>query len=761
MHLAGIPKKRYPTGFLQLNAMRLADIFSDDSNFRSYITVNFTKVLTAVFSLSHGDFLSSWCSSDLPVKEEDATLEYDSFAAAGWVLDNFFSSGILHPKNLDFTLIPSVMAPASYAHQRTSLFVKVIANLHCFVPSICEEQERNLFLHGFVDCLKMDIVKALPGSDGSKATNVCRNLRSLLSQAESLIPNFLNEEDVQLLRPVTTVFLPLRGEPIRFKGSVKFLCWQEGLNQSLSDIIYGGGRNHNPKGDYTPRKLRSQGFALPPLSRRGLKAVHNRLNDSNHEFHAILVEMKFGGGCIVFYDQLQKAITFSESEGNRVQSIDPSTPDIPTIPNTNETYYHFQYPFLLGHSRSLLLTNSLDQLSALILIMRHLLISPDTFEMDAQSVEGGVSPLVKELSHLDNGNGNLKEEGMSETSAFQEIENCVETERGGQGDTVLKEPKSKDEDESERNASGIPKGDERDIQNVETSGSDTNSTRGRNDIKQTDIVDSSKSNENAKETEQAGSLEEEKIENVHSEEKIRRKRKRTVMNEKQISVIERALLDEPEMQRNPASIQFWADELIRYDLGWPMFLNVCAYGMNRLNNRKARLARTARDSRATLEADNAIPDKQGGIAAGSCDSPDSPCEDKHVPNTGRDRRTASRTNTANNPKNSTTEFNDSGPTEFVHFKPGQYVILVDVLGEEIAKGKVHQVHGKWYGRNLEELETLVIDIDELKADKNTVLPYPYEATGTSFHEAETKIGVMRKHLLALLFGSRIFKEKYG
>ncbi|TYK20582.1 nodulin homeobox isoform X2 [Cucumis melo var. makuwa] len=270
-------EKRYPTGFLQLNAMRLADIFSDDSNFRSYITVNFTKVLTAVFSLSHGDFLSSWCSSDLPVKEEDATLEYDSFAAAGWVLDNFFSSGILHPKNLDFTLIPSVMAPASYAHQRTSLFVKVIANLHCFVPSICEEQERNLFLHGFVDCLKMDIVKALPGSDGSKATNVCRNLRSLLSQAESLIPNFLNEEDVQLLRPVTTVFLPLRGEPIRFKGSVKFLCWQEGLNQSLSDIIYGGGRNHNPKGDYTPRKLRSQGFALPPLSRRGLKAVHNRV----------------------------------------------------------------------------------------------------------------------------------------------------------------------------------------------------------------------------------------------------------------------------------------------------------------------------------------------------------------------------------------------------------------------------------------------------------------------------------------------------
>lgn len=155
---------------------------------------------------------------------------------------------------------------------------------------------------------------------------------------------------------------------------------------------------------------------------------------------------------------------------------------------------------------------------------------------------------------------------MSETSAFQETENCVETERGDQGDPVFKELKSKneDEDEPERKASGGPKGDERDIQNVETSGSDTNSARGRNSIQQIDIVDSSKSNENAKETEQGGSLEEEKVENVHSEEKHRRKRKRTVMNEKQVTVIERALLDEPEMQRNPTSIQFWADELIRY-----------------------------------------------------------------------------------------------------------------------------------------------------------------------------------------------------
>ena len=42
-NLASCSEKRYPIGFLQLNAMRLADIFSDDSNFRSYITVNFVS----------------------------------------------------------------------------------------------------------------------------------------------------------------------------------------------------------------------------------------------------------------------------------------------------------------------------------------------------------------------------------------------------------------------------------------------------------------------------------------------------------------------------------------------------------------------------------------------------------------------------------------------------------------------------------------------------------------------------------------------
>ncbi|KAJ6343593.1 hypothetical protein OIU76_005352 [Salix suchowensis] len=199
-HFSPCPDRTFPMGLLQLNAMRLADIFSDDSNFRSYITTCFTKVLTAIFSLPHGDFLPIWCSSEFPPREEDGTLEYDTFTAAGWFLDTFAAANLSNAINLEITLIPSNMPQAMYAHQRTSLFVKLIANLHCFVPNICEEQERNLFLNKFLECMRMDPSKSLPGIFLYFWCSKSRDSLQKPSHAESLIPNFLNEEDVQLLR---------------------------------------------------------------------------------------------------------------------------------------------------------------------------------------------------------------------------------------------------------------------------------------------------------------------------------------------------------------------------------------------------------------------------------------------------------------------------------------------------------------------------------------------------------------------------------
>ena len=97
-----------------------------------------TRLLTAIFSLPHGDFVSSWCSSEIQIKEEEGSIEYDTFASAGWVLDVFSSINLQNTTSLELTVTSNSLPRASYEHQRTSLFVKVIANLHCFVPNICE-----------------------------------------------------------------------------------------------------------------------------------------------------------------------------------------------------------------------------------------------------------------------------------------------------------------------------------------------------------------------------------------------------------------------------------------------------------------------------------------------------------------------------------------------------------------------------------------------------------------------------------------------
>ena len=48
----------YPKGQLELNAMRLADVFSDDSNFRSFIMINFVSFPAVQLIL---DFVECCC----------------------------------------------------------------------------------------------------------------------------------------------------------------------------------------------------------------------------------------------------------------------------------------------------------------------------------------------------------------------------------------------------------------------------------------------------------------------------------------------------------------------------------------------------------------------------------------------------------------------------------------------------------------------------------------------------------------------------
>ncbi|EEC78655.1 hypothetical protein OsI_18753 [Oryza sativa Indica Group] len=146
--------KSYPMGSVLISALRLVDVFSDDSNFRSSFITNTIPFLTQILAIPHDEFVSNWCSVNLPVIEEDANLDYDPFGAAELAL-------------------------------------------------AAAEQERDLFLQKFQKYLVSGNPRSSvdhPASADLKATTVCRNLGSLSEYARSLIPNnLLNEEDVQLL----------------------------------------------------------------------------------------------------------------------------------------------------------------------------------------------------------------------------------------------------------------------------------------------------------------------------------------------------------------------------------------------------------------------------------------------------------------------------------------------------------------------------------------------------------------------------------
>ncbi|XP_031100521.1 nodulin homeobox isoform X2 [Ipomoea triloba] len=538
--------KSYPRGQLQLNAMRLADIFSDDSNFRSYITTHFTEVLTAIFSPPHGEFLSSWCSPDLPVREEDATLEYDPFAAAGWLF-NFYSSYQLIGASSESTFNPSNVPRVPYGHQRTSLLVKIIANLHCFVPDICKD-DKDLFLKKFHECLQNEPTKSAVDVSSvcyaEKVAVIRRNLGSLLSHAESLIPNFLNEEDVQLLRVFIT---------------------------QLESLI-------------APAEI-----------------GENRVQEAQSEVGCSLSQLRNG---------------------------DP--PDL-----TNKS----------GDIREDILDISSHQ------------------EVDQLEISGSGScrPANVESS-------SVKKARSSQSEAKVIVE--IETE----------------------------------AQNLETNESDSSSKRGKNPNNQVDNV------ENLKGGWLGEVRDDEMVESAQHEERPQRKRKRTIMNDKQITIIEKALIVEPDMQRNKASLEFWADELSVH--GSEVTRSQLK---NWLNNRKAKLARAVKDGCMSSEGDN--PDKH---------------ERGNTQNTIEDPTVRAAANG-----------NPGTLIESSKCQPGQYVVLVNDKKEEIARGKVFQVSGKWFGKDVGELGKCVVDIIELKVDRSSWVPYPSEITGTSFEHAERKFGFMR------------------
>ena len=162
----------------------------------------------------------------------------------------------------------------------------------------------------------------------------------------------------------------------------------------------------------------------------------------------------------------------------------------------------------------------------------------------AQSTGGCSSVLsVKASPAPDHNNGisDLKE-GVCKDSALQEVDQSYVGKGSDQADDESREYRSRDKDKPGRIAAcGLR---EKIAQNVETSGSDSSDTRGKNFIDQIDDVQ-----------------DDEKAGNIKFAEQQRRKRKRTIMNDRQTGMMEEVLKDKPDMQRHRDELQLWADRL--------------------------------------------------------------------------------------------------------------------------------------------------------------------------------------------------------
>ncbi|GJN25745.1 hypothetical protein PR202_gb13612 [Eleusine coracana subsp. coracana] len=237
-------------------------------------------------------------------------------------------------------------------------------------------------------------------------------------------------------------------------------------------------------------------------------------------------------------------------------------------------------------------------------------------------------------------------------------------------------------------------------------------------------------------TKENGLQEDDKGDASMYDERQPKRRKRTLMNDEQINEIEKALVDEPEMHKNTPLLQAWSEKLsLQGSEVTPSQLK------NWLNNRKAKLARIAKEKGVPYEGE--IADKPSTPATPHLgESSESASEDSYLP--------PARVMTALGiSKGSRLVSPDSGElsrplTRSFSLEPGRLLLLIDSDGKEVGRGKISQVEGGAQGRSLVDSRVCIVDVTELKIEKWRELPHPSEASGRTFQEAESKNGgVMR------------------
>ncbi|EMS55397.1 hypothetical protein TRIUR3_27485 [Triticum urartu] len=653
---AGSHDKSYPMGSVLISALRLVDVFSDDSNFRSSFITNTIPFLTQILATPHDEFVSSWCSVDLPVMEDDANLDYDPVGAADLAL--LAASNMLTEAKVNYSCnFRSISMPSiQYAQTRTSCVVKIIANLHVFVPNICEG--------------------------------------SLSHYAKSLIPgNLLNEEDVQLLSD--------------FSYKLQRWCKSQ-VGQRISQVAKSDVTSEmkvdlqpvqqpqparasvpDPNMDGPPKDVQNieESMATPPMRQDGNARDETPRNRATTN------------GGVLQNSVGQNLIHLGVARTTSAGYPGPSTATSMEVPRCR---------------------------------------SVDHFKTPEPSKESGLRD-EDERQPASSRRRGKKQTIMNDGQDVQNIEESMATPPMRQDGNAR--------DETPRNRATTNGGVLQNsvgqnlihlgVARTTSAGYPGPSTATSMEVPCCRSVDHFKTPEPTKES---------CLRDEDERQPSRRGKKRTIMNDGQVNEIENALVDEPEMHKNAASLQTWAEKLSGQGAEI-----TSSQLKNWLNNRKAKLARIAKERGVPYEGEGA--DKSSTPANSQLgDSSESAGEESYLPPSRvlnalglSNSKGSSRLVTPDSSEPSTQDMMTSRPfTRSLSFEPGRPVLLIDNEGNEIGRGEIFQVDGRAQGKSLAESHVCIIDVTELKVEKWRELPHPSEASGRTFQEAESRHGgVMR------------------
>ncbi|BBM98829.1 protein MpHD11 [Marchantia polymorpha subsp. ruderalis] len=654
-----------PMGSLHINAMRLADLFSDDSNFRNLVMDGIAPDLGTVLAAPPGVFTSRWCEGDIAVNlakgEMDAILVYDPFQAAGAAMIASVKGATapvsgspgdsLQPlEEMETGCVLSIesTSPDLYARERSALLVKLFANLTCFNPEVCSVDEKDRFLHVFVECLASGPLMKSSSSHfltpEQTAVRICENLYVLLDHVVSS-SHTVNDEDLSLVSQ-----------------------FSDALHHAICP---------------SPPSDESTCLAAPVVS---------YLRDA-HEKKLLMIHTRRQE--LPRWQKIyQSSMELQEKEAVAV-SVRPNAVYDRGVPCQNGMEIEKKQQEILRQSSSIQLAMSREESSAIA----------GLHEARAESLMEPLDEHEYDERHMDDDDETL-------TKEFNDGDFAVESNEddNARGSQFMRNPKRRRESKKSLDSDEPPK-----------------------------------------------------------------KRKRNIMNERQIKTIEEALKGEPEMQRYPKLIQQWTNTLNQ------MGPEIAVHQLkNWLNNRKARLARIAREERAAegdMRGENSRHTRSalGIMGEQSQDMtvtpPGSPEGTRSVDGSQRDSGTKQRTSKSSRSV-SKRDSQDRGTTpELSNLEPGhkhlgadtldsrggsssnrggkcnlghgQYVSLRDNEDKEVALGYIVQLDGVWQSRDLEEQSLCVIQVVEFKVDKTSKLPYPSNLTGSSFEEAETLLGKIR------------------